>query len=182
MVIALVMENFKISINISSSYFYPPVQPTINITMDSYNIKYVICSNKRPVEHFITCLCTATLHSWVKITAADIYRYLKIFHNQSNNQNNLSFSFIWLKMKESNNSNKRKQVGRVIAVEITDEKAAVETKRDIAKNKKQKQHIAMVKEQIFRGDVWTEKLFVSNPNSKINLYENNLKLNWVYLL
>ena len=81
-------------------------------------------------------------------------------------------------MEESNNSNKRKQVGRVIAVEVTDEEAAVEAKRDIAKGKKQKQkqHIAMVKEQIFKGDVWTEELFVSNPDSKINLYEDNLKL------
>ena len=44
-------------------------------------------------------------------------------------------------------------MGRVIAVEVTDEKAAVEAKCDIAKSKKQKQkqHIAMIKEQIFRG-------------------------------
>ena len=78
----------------------------------------------------------------------------------------------------TNVSNKRQQVGRIIDVSQTDEQSEAERKRTVAKTKKQKQkhYINMVKAEMFCAENWTEQLFLSRPDSKINLFEDNLKL------
>ena len=79
---------------------------------------------------------------------------------------------------QSNVSNKRQRVGRIIEVIRTEDEEETLKKRAIRKEKKNKQkgYINKIKNEKLRAEEWILDLFSTSEDSKIDLYEDNLKL------